>query len=78
MDSNQVKVASEWNAGDMGCGELVMLLARKMQELEAEEVLCLTATDAGAKEDLPAWCGMTGNELIQAAHPQYWIKRKKG
>lgn len=78
MDCNYVNVVLEWDAGDMGCGELVLLLFQKMQQLSCEDVIKLVATDSGAREDLPAWCGMTGHLLLRAEHPQYWIMKKKG
>lgn len=68
----------EWDAGDMGCGELVLLLFQRLKQLRPDDVICLTATDTGAKEDLPAWCSMTGHSLLKAEHPRYWIKKKKG
>lgn len=77
MDCNYVNVVLEWDAGDMGCGELVLLLFQKMQQLSCEDVIKLVATDSGAREDLPAWCG-TGHLLLRAEHPQYWIMKKKG
>lgn len=66
----------EWDAGDMGCGELVLLLFQRMNQLRAGDVISLIATDTGAKEDLPAWCSMTGHSLLRAEHPRYWIKKK--
>lgn len=65
-----------WDAGDMGCGELVIELRTKMRALAPSEVLHLIARDPGALEDLPAWCGLTGHALVHAAHPTYYIRRK--
>ncbi len=68
--------SAEWNAGDMGCGELVIELRARMLALAPREVLKLVARDPGAREDLPSWCRMTGHRLIAADHPHYWIQRK--
>ena len=38
--------------------------AKKLRELEAGQVLEVLADDEGIKEDMPAWCRMTGNELL--------------
>jgi len=65
-----------WNAGAMGCGELVLELRFLLQAMSSGAVLRLTATDPGAPEDLPAWCRMTGHELIAAEHPNYWIRKR--
>jgi tRNA 2-thiouridine synthesizing protein A len=65
-----------WDAGAMGCGELVLELRFRLQALPPGAVLELTATDPGAPEDLPAWCRMTGHALLRERHPHYWIRRK--
>jgi len=60
----------------MGCGDLVLELRLKLKGMPPGSVLRVTATDPGAPEDLPAWCRLTGNGLVEARHPHYWIKRK--
>ena len=69
-------VSAEWDAGDLGCGELVLELRTRMVALGPGQILKLAARDPGAPEDLPAWCGMTGHALLQARHPDYWIRRR--
>jgi tRNA 2-thiouridine synthesizing protein A len=68
--------ADRWDAGHMGCGELVMQLRERLAGLAPGELLELTARDLGAPADLPSWCRMTGHELIVAEHPSYLIKRR--
>ena len=68
---------AEWDAGDMGCGELVMGLRLRLQPMKPRQILKLTATDAGIPEDLPAWCRLTGHKLIYASHSEYWIQRRE-
>lgn len=70
--------ADEWDAGYMGCGEVIILLRLRMGKLDPGDVLKLTSLDLGAPEDLPAWCRMTGRRLLRAKHPHYWIEAKKG
>lgn len=67
----------DWDAGDMGCGELVVELKLKFREFAPRTVLRLRAMDSGAHEDIPVWCGLTGHKLLEAAHPLYWIQRKE-
>ena len=67
----------EWDAGETGCGELLMLLMPRLTSLPPGGILRLTARDAGAPEDLPAWCRLTGHQLVYAQHPEYWIKKRK-
>lgn len=74
---NDETVHDEWNAGLMGCGELIMLLRFRMQLLAPRQRLRLIALDPGAREDLPAWCRLTGHTLVQAHHPEYIIQRRE-
>ena len=68
--------AAEWDAGDLGCGDLVLALRVRLAALPAGAVLRVRATDPAAPEDLPAWCRLTGHPLVSADHPVYLIRRK--
>lgn len=65
-----------WDAGDLGCGELVLELRQRMRAMAPGQVLALRATDPGAPLDIPAWCDLTGHALLRAAHPDYLLRRK--
>lgn len=69
---------AQWDAGDLGCGELVMELMLRLRTLNSGEVLRLTAHDPGAPADIPAWCNMTGNVLchVEPANHLFFIQRK--
>ena len=69
--------ADHWDAGDMGCGPLVLELRNRLRAMPGC-VLKVTAYDAGAPVDLPAWCRMTKNELLRhdAANKCFWIKSR--
>lgn len=69
--------ADRWDAGEMGCGELLIELAGRMKGLGPGQVLELRALDPGAVEDIPAWCGLTGHSLVSARHPIYEIRRRE-
>lgn len=69
---------AEWDAGEMGCGDLVMELRMRLLGMKPGQVLRLVARDPGAPEDLPAWCRLTGHALLGAEHPVYRIRRKEG
>lgn len=75
--TESVKEDTSWDAGALGCGELVFDLRLKMLSLKPGQVLKLTATDAGAPQDIPAWCGLTGHRLAAKQPPHYWIQRKE-
>ena len=62
----------------MGCGTLVFELRSRVAELGPDEALEVVAKDPGAQVDIPAWCRMTGHELVSADHPIYLIQPKKG
>jgi len=67
----------EWDAGDLGCGDLVIRLRFLLKAMQPGQILRVHATDPGAGEDLPAWCRMTGESLL-AHDPQthhYFIQR---
>ena len=66
----------EFDAGDKGCGEIAMELRTAMLALPPRAVLKLIAHDAGAPEDVPAWCRMTRHQLLRAQPPLYWIQRR--
>ncbi len=68
---------ADWDAGDLGCGDLLLPLRGRMRALEAGQILRLVARDPSAPEDLPAWCGVTGHRLLHARHPTYWIQRRE-
>jgi len=69
--------AAEWDAGNMGCGELLLQLRIRLQGLQPGQVLKVIAQDPGAREDMPAWCRLTHHLLIRENHPEYWIQRKE-
>lgn len=67
----------DWDAGDLGCGDLVIRLRFRLKAMQPGQVPRVHATDAGAREDLPAWCRMTGETLL-AHEPEghlYFIQR---
>jgi tRNA 2-thiouridine synthesizing protein A len=73
---NESNTAKPWDAGDSGCGQLVVGLRRQLAPLESGELLEVTARNAGAPFDLPAWCRISGNALVSAAHPVYLVQKK--
>ena len=70
-------VAAEWNAAELGCGELVLELRYRLAAMKPGERLKLVALDPGAPADIPAWCRMTGHTLVSTQHPVYLIQRKE-
>ena len=64
-DGQKLAVKAVCDGGDQGCGGgLLMLMLQAMKHLEHGAVLEVRSTDPGVREDLPAWCRMTGNQLL--------------
>lgn len=68
-----------WDAGDMGCGDLVLRLRLKLRAMPGK-TLKVIARDPGAPADLPAFCRMTGDRLVRhdPADHAYWIQARDG
>lgn len=52
------------DAKGLMCPMPIVQLAKKVKELKSGQVLELIVDDVGAKEDVPAWCSRTGNQLL--------------
>jgi len=54
-----------FDGGDLDCGNGLLLLIRKhIDPLPRGGLLQIDSTEISVEEDLPAWCRLTGNELI--------------
>lgn len=54
-----------FDGGDLDCGSGLLLLIRKhIDPLPRGGLLEILSTEISVKEDLPAWCRLTGNELV--------------
>ena len=69
-------MSASWDAGEMGCGGLILGLRRALDKLHGNDLLELFAHGAGASVDIPAWCRITGHDLVLANHPRYVIRKK--
>ena len=66
------------DGGNLDCGSGLLLLIRKaVNEVPAGGVLEIRSTEISVREDLPAWCRMTGHTLVSTQHPVYLIQRKE-
>ncbi len=58
------------DGGDLDCGGgLLLLLRAQIDVLEPGALLEIRSTETSVDEDLPAWCRLTGNELVS------WTRR---
>jgi len=54
-----------FDGGDLDCGNGLLLLIRKhIDPLEPGQLLEILSVESSVEEDLPAWCRLTGNELV--------------
>jgi len=75
--TDDLALEETFDAGHMGCGELVMVLRIRLKTMPGK-VMRVIALDPGAPEDLPAWCRMTRNELIRhdPETRSFWIRSR--
>jgi 5-methyltetrahydropteroyltriglutamate--homocysteine methyltransferase len=56
---------ASFDGGDLDCGNGLLLLIRQhMDGLDRGGLLEFRSTEISVEEDFPAWCRMTGNELV--------------
>lgn len=48
----------------LSCPMPIVETSKKMNELQAGQILEVLSDDEGIKEDMPAWCDTTGNEFL--------------
>jgi tRNA 2-thiouridine synthesizing protein A len=67
----------EWDAGELGCGDLLLRLRFRLKAMQPGQVIRVRALDPGAPQDLPAWCRLTGETLLHHDSQQrcYYIRR---
>ena len=69
------------DASGLMCPMPIVKLAKKIKEIKVGDVLELIADDVGSKEDVPAWCKRTGNELLESKEENgvfhYLIKKNQ-
>ena len=64
------------DAGSGGCEEGALLKLREvLWGLERGQVLEVRSTDPGVREDLPAWCRLTGQEYLGSTGPRYFVRK---
>ncbi len=66
-----------YDAGDQGCAAGPLdEVAAQLRRLAPGQTLEVRATDPSVTNDLPAWCRMTGNELVTRDGDRYLIRRR--
>ena len=69
--------AVRFDGGDLDCGcGLLLQIRRRIDPLDSGQLLEIRSTEPSVAEDLPAWCRLTGNELVSTWHDReqgLWI-----
>lgn len=72
VDSHTERPDVSFDGGDLDCGNgLLLLIRRHIDPLQPGQLLEIRSTEISVDEDLPAWCRLTGNELLS------WTKHGK-
>lgn len=53
------------DARGLYCPEPVMMLHNKVREMQAGDLLTVTATDPSTTRDIPKFCAFLGHELVE-------------
>jgi 5-methyltetrahydropteroyltriglutamate--homocysteine methyltransferase len=65
VDRHLLEADASFDGGDLDCGNGLLLLIRQhMDPLARGGLLEFRSTEISVDEDFPAWCRMTGNELV--------------
>jgi 5-methyltetrahydropteroyltriglutamate--homocysteine methyltransferase len=65
VDRHPFEADVGFDGGDLDCGNGLLLLIRQhMDPLERGQLLEFRSTEISVEEDFPAWCRLTGNELV--------------
>jgi tRNA 2-thiouridine synthesizing protein A len=81
-DERQCLDAHVLDASGLSCPEPVMLLHKKMRELQAGDILLVLATDPSTTRDIPKFCTFLGHELLDSSTEgacfRYRIRKQAG
>ena len=75
-DLNDVKARKTVDARAMACPGPLLEAKKAIGGVGVGEVLEILSGDKGSREDIPAWCRMTGDTLLRAEPPVYWIRAR--
>ena len=66
----------EFDGGEETCGRVIINLYLYLRTQPSGYRILVISRDPGAPMELPAWCRMTGNALLDQRHPYYLITLK--
>ena len=63
--NDEIAVAAVLDTFGLLCPMPIIKTAARFKELKRGDVLKVLSDDPGIKEDMPAWCITSGNELVR-------------
>ncbi|BEV06865.1 sulfurtransferase TusA family protein [Methylophilus sp. DW102] len=70
----------EVDARHLNCPLPILRCKKALNELQANQVLKITATDPGSKKDFDAFCRQTGHTLIEMQETEgvftFWLRKR--
>lgn len=69
------------DARGLRCPEPVMMLHKRVREMQSGEELLVLATDPSTTRDIPKFCQFLGHELLHSEQPEpgeYRYRLRKG
>ena len=65
VERHPIEPEASFDGGNLNCGNgLLLLIRNNIDPLQKGQVLEIRSTEPSVDEDLPAWCRLTGNELV--------------
>jgi 5-methyltetrahydropteroyltriglutamate--homocysteine methyltransferase len=65
VDRHRWEADVSFDGGDLDCGNGLLLMIRQhLDPLASGQLLEFRSTEISVEEDFPAWCRLTGNELV--------------
>lgn len=77
VSTRETKFDVEIIMGELGCGDLIYELREQFYRVQPGAVVRIVSNDPGGPREIPAWCAMTGRELLDMDPPHYTIRARK-
>ena len=61
------------DGGDLGCGEMLLLLRRETRDAPPGTRVRVLTTDRGAPVEVPAWCRLAGHRYLGQGGPGEYV-----
>ena len=66
--------------GQLGCGDMTPAIRQHLRDLASGQVLEVLSPEPEAHEGIPAWCRLTGHELLASTREpdrsRFYIRKK--